>query len=270
MEPPIVLRDKISMRALNNRKISQVVLDEKLAPSNMKSDAIHSSGSPNKFYSTQVSDSLGSQRLSKKGRNAESLFFGTKTSLLVGQNSPVTNWKPDIRVVSLAQDDTINFDGTFDSLRSPTRITLYRAQVTPEETLVPLLLELQRDLEITNKLFIVVQGEMQFERKEMHITIKQATNLLMKVQHDFRKFVSELICVKQGVLTLRNLYKQVFAPSQAQGLLLNQNSSYNLIKGTAKKPNASRSEIQVDNFGTFEVVQHGHKQQMALQETTDN
>lgn len=61
---------------------------------------------------------------------------------------------------------------------------------------MPLLLELQRDLDIQNKLFIVVKGEMQFERKEMNITIKQATNLLMKVQHDFRRFVSELICVK--------------------------------------------------------------------------
>ena len=220
----------------------------------MKSDAVHSSGSPNNFHSTQVSDSLGSQRLSKKGRNAESLFFGTKTSLLVGQNSPLSTWKPDIRVVSLGQDDVLNFDGTFDSLRSPTRVTLYRAQITPEETLVPLLLELQRDLEVTNKLFIVVQGELQFERKEMHITIKQATNLLMKVQHDFRKFVSELICVRQGVLTLRNLYKQVFAPSQAQGLLLNQNSSYNLIKSTAKKPDNAYSQILVDNSGAFQVV----------------
>ena len=220
----------------------------------MKSDAVHSSGSPNNFHSTQVSDSLGSQRLSKQGRNAESLFFGTKTSLLVGQNSPLSTWKPDIRVVSLGQDDVLNFDGTFDSLRSPTRVTLYRAQITPEETLVPLLLELQRDLEVTNKLFIVVQGELQFERKEMHITIKQATNLLMKVQHDFRKFVSELICVRQGVLTLRNLYKQVFAPSQAQGLLLNQNSSYNLIKSTAKKPDNAYSQILVDNSGAFQVV----------------
>jgi hypothetical protein len=58
----------------------------------------------------------------------------------------------------------------------------------------------------------------------------------MKVQHDFRRFVSELICVKQGVLTLRNLHRQVFAPASGQGILLNQNSSYNLIKSTAKKP----------------------------------
>ena len=48
---------------------------------------------------------------------------------------------------------------------------------------------------------------MDFERKEMNITIKQATNLLMKVKHDFRQFVSELICVKHGIITLRNLYR---------------------------------------------------------------
>jgi len=58
----------------------------------------------------------------------------------------------------------------------------------------------------------------------------------MRVHHDFRAFVSELICVKQGVLTLRNLHRQVFAPASGQGFMLNQNSSYNLIKSTAKKP----------------------------------
>lgn len=80
---------------------------------------------------------------------------------------------------------------------------------------------------------------MEFERKEMNITLKQATNLLMKVKHDFRQFVSELICVKHGIITLRNLYRQVFDPTSGnynkQHILLNQNSSYNIIMATAHK-----------------------------------
>lgn len=94
--------------------------------------------------------------------------------MLIGQPSSkhFGNWKPDIKVVSLTANDAIHFDGTFDSLKSPNRVTIYRAQITPEETQVPLLLELQRDLVNTNKLFIVIQGAEVYERKEMHITLK--------------------------------------------------------------------------------------------------
>ena len=101
------------------------------------------------------------------------MFRATNTSLLLGQTSPRDKkWKPDVRVVSLTQDESILFNHTFDSMRSPTRVTIYRANITPEENKVPLLLEIQRDLQITNKLFIIVQGAMEFERKEMNITLK--------------------------------------------------------------------------------------------------
>jgi hypothetical protein len=122
--------------------------------------------------------------------------------------------KPDVRVAPLALDDAINFDGTFDSISSPNRVTIYRAQIAPDTPAgpLPLLLELQRDYVVTNKLFIVIRG-MQDYKKEFNITLKQATNLLIKVQHDFRRFVGELICVRQGQLSLRDLTKSVFAPT---------------------------------------------------------
>ena len=49
-----------------------------------------------------------------------------------------------------------------------------------------MLLELQRDLQVTNKLFLVFRDEEGLgQKREMHITLKQATNLLVKVKHDF-------------------------------------------------------------------------------------
>jgi len=36
------------------------------------------------------------------------------------------------------------------------RLTIYRSKVTIEETSIPLLLELQRDMKVTNKLFIIL------------------------------------------------------------------------------------------------------------------
>lgn len=66
---------------------------------------------------------------------------------------------------------------------SPNRVTIFRAQIAPETQAgpLPLLLELQRDYVVTNKLFIVIRGTQEFEIKEFNITLKQATNLLMKV-----------------------------------------------------------------------------------------
>ena len=165
--------------------------------------------------------------------------------------------KPDVRVMPLALDDAIHFDGTFESIGSPNRVTIYRAQIAPETKAgpLPLLLELQRDHVIANKLFIVIRGTQDFERKEFNITLKQATNLLMKVQHDFRRFVGELICVRQGQLSLRDLTKSVFAPTSLQGLLLNQNSSFQLIRGSLR-----RTTVVPDAHGSASVQQESKEE----------
>ena len=103
---------------------------------------------------------MDSLKFSQQGiRKLDSLLYATNTSLLLGQPSPRDKkWKPDVKVVSLGNDESIVYNQTFESLRSPTRITLYRANITPEETKIPLLLEIQRDLQILNKIFIVIQG----------------------------------------------------------------------------------------------------------------
>jgi len=69
------------------------------------------------------------------------------------------------------------------------------------------------------------------DSRELHITLKQATNLLMKVKHDFRAFCEELLFVKHGQIALRNLSFQVLDPTQGNysaHLLLNQSSSTQL------------------------------------------
>ena len=44
---------------------------------------------------------------------------------------------------------------------------------------------------------IVVQDvEDPYIVKEMSITMKQATNLLMKCEHSFKEFVGELLCIR--------------------------------------------------------------------------
>jgi hypothetical protein len=58
----------------------------------------------------------------------------------------------------LLHDRGIAFDGTFDSMRRTGRITIYRAKIAPDGLNTTLMLELQRDQNLVNKLFIVVQN----------------------------------------------------------------------------------------------------------------
>ena len=69
-------------------------------------------------------------------------------------------------------------------------------------------------MKVHNKLFIMLQAEDGMDvRRELHITLKQATNLLIKVKHDFKAFVKDLLCVKHGQLTIKNMSFQVFDPT---------------------------------------------------------
>ena len=92
-------------------------------------------------------------------------------------------------------------------------MTLYRAYIVPDKT-QPILLELQRDLKVTNKLFLVLRDDEGLgQKRELNITLKQATNLLVKVKHDFQAFVSQLLCLKHGQIAIKNLSFQVFDPT---------------------------------------------------------
>lgn len=54
--------------------------------------------------------------------------------------------------------------------------------------------------------------------QEFHITIKQATELLIKCKHDFRKMISELLCVKEGKIVMRNFASKILLPRKGENL----------------------------------------------------
>lgn len=83
----------------------------------------------------------------------------TNSSYLLGQSTTDGIKKPNFRVEALTLDEGIKYAGTFDSQKRNTRVTIYSARITPDETNVPLQLQLQRDINQPNKLFIVIRGE---------------------------------------------------------------------------------------------------------------
>ena len=120
----------------------------------------------------------------------------------------------------MTHDENIQYKGIFDSQKRLDRLTIYRAKVFTEEMSIPVLLELQRDMKVTNRLFIMLHefddpfGEDTIgSKRELFITLKQATNLLVKVKHDFEKFVTDLLYIKHNQIAIRNLSSQVFDPT---------------------------------------------------------
>lgn len=85
-----------------------------------------------------------------------------------------------------------------------------------------------------NRVFIVVQNpKVPSDISEMYISLKQATGLLMKCNHDFRLMIAELICVNEGKIVLRDLIRQAYQPMK---LNINQNSSKIFPEQTTKFP----------------------------------
>ena len=188
-----------------------------LNSSNMPSTEIDSSANQMMNTTALTSSDVGVSKgvfSHRRSTHAESMYRVTQSSNLLGLNPGNDGGKPNIKVQPLEQDEGILYMGTFESSKKNSRITLYRARITPDETQVPMELELQRDINIQNKLFIVLRGIEEYQIKELNITLKQATNLLIRCKHDFRQFVSELLCVKQGEIAVRNLSFKVFDPTQ--------------------------------------------------------
>ena len=99
----------------------------------------------------------------------------------LGGQADANNYQQNRRIKVVSTNEESGFDN-----RRPDRLTIYRAKVFPERPLEPLRLELQRDMKVTNKLFILLHSiDGLYQERELYITLKQATNLLIKVKHDF-------------------------------------------------------------------------------------
>ena len=64
--------------------------------------------------------------------------------------------KPNVIVDTLTRDEGIRYKGTFDSMSRLNRTTLFQALITPDEFRYPLMLELQRDKQLTNRIYIII------------------------------------------------------------------------------------------------------------------
>lgn len=67
-------------------------------------------------------------------------------------------------------------------------------------------IELQRD---STKMYIVITDLKMGAVKEMSIFLKQATQILMYCQNDYRKFIAELVTIRCDRVTLRDINKVI-------------------------------------------------------------
>ena len=121
-----------------------------------RNDTLSGINAMNSTHMTVSDMSASNQRFTVQKN--DSMFQATNSSFVQGASH--TDRQTDantfyqnkrIKVVSM------NEESAFDS-RRPDRLTIYRAKVFPEHPLEPLRLELQRDMKVTNKLFIMLQS----------------------------------------------------------------------------------------------------------------
>ena len=70
-----------------------------------------------------------------------------------GGQADANNYQQNRRIKVVSMNEESALDN-----RRPDRLTIYRAKVFPDRPLEPLRLELQRDMKVTNKLFIMLQS----------------------------------------------------------------------------------------------------------------
>jgi hypothetical protein len=105
--------------------------------------------------------------------------------------------------------------------------------------------------------------------QEFYITIKQATELLMKCNHDFRTMISELLCVKDGKIVMKNFASKLLLPQRneskkkddSKDQKLNYKSSFTLSelkKRSSSNPTQERLGVthNIDNPDEIEFKQN--------------
>lgn len=82
------------------------------------------------------------------------------------------------------------------------RISVYKSSIELDELKQVFFLDLQRD---TNKFYFVLLDQKFGITQEISMFLKQAQNVLLYCQNDFRRFVAEMLCVKHEKVTLRQI-----------------------------------------------------------------
>ena len=86
------------------------------------------------------------------------------------------------------------------------RISLYQSKIQLDDYDQLMSLNLQKD---NLKMYFVLFDEETKLRNELSMFLKQATQVLMYCQNDFRRFVGELLVVKHGKVTFRDINQVV-------------------------------------------------------------
>lgn len=126
---------------------------------------------------------------------------------------------------------------------NPLRVSLYRSTVEIDDQGNTLNLDVQKD---TKKMYFIFFDNQTRCQREISIYLKQATQVLMYCHNDFRRMVAELLTIKFGKVTFKDL-NQVLGRLAAQnaqiisqGILSQQQlSSGNMQTGSTQKVSAN-------------------------------
>lgn len=91
-------------------------------------------------------------------------------------------------------------------LNTLNRVSLYQSKIQLDDYEQLMSLNLQKD---NLKMYFVLFDEETKLRNELSMFLKQATQVLMYCQNDFRRFVGELLVVKHGKVTFRDINQVV-------------------------------------------------------------
>ena len=92
-----------------------------------------------------------------------------------------------------------------------TRVIMYETTIELDEIGSLLQLTLLKD---KKKMYFMLYDKEVRQSQELSMTMKQATQVLMYCQNDFRRFVAQMLCVKTGRVTLRDINKVIDRLSQ--------------------------------------------------------
>ena len=121
-----------------------------------RNDTISGINAMNSTQLTASDISASNQRFSV--HKNDSMFQATNSTFPQGASNfggpaDANNYQQNRRIKVVSMNEESALDN-----RRPDRLTIYRAKVFPERPLEPLRLELQRDMKVTNKLFIVLRS----------------------------------------------------------------------------------------------------------------
>ena len=122
------------------------------------------------------------------------------------------------------------------------RVIMYETTIELDEIGSLLQLTLLKD---KKKMYFMLYDKEVRQSQELSMTMKQATQVLMYCQNDFRRFVAQMLCVKTGRVTLRDINKVIDRLSQ-ENLAYSQMMRHQQQLDEQPKPEVQKEVAIVD------------------------